>query len=350
MRGWSRLFASFLMLLAVGSMAVPSAAAPQFTATLVATPASYFGKCPALIKLHGVIVNNPPYVATVQYSLLNSDGIDSFKMTATFNAAHTFAVSDARTPSIPGGYWVQLRVWKGAEIVAVSDKATFTVECQGPKGTPNPNATPTPCPPTAAGVPCNPKPTATPCVSTVAPCGPVHTPNPNATPCRPIPGEINCRPTPRPCHDVTGRPIPCKLPDLTPGNPVVVGGHSTNWGGGVTLTDKDAFLNSNGHCAFNIAYIQRNIGLADALPPFKNVLRADAATVSIQSAMTQPAGTQQTVHTQAYLPGGVHTLSLKLDDGNVVVESNEANNVGAIKYQLTGNCASTAPTDRLPTR
>ena len=136
MRGWSRMFAAFLMLLAVGSMAVPSTAAPQFTATLVAAPASYIGKCPALIKLHGLIVNNPPYVATVQYSLLNSDGIDSFKMTATFNAAHTFAVSDARTPSIPGGYWVQLRVWKGAEIVAVSDKAAFTVECQGAKVTP----------------------------------------------------------------------------------------------------------------------------------------------------------------------------------------------------------------------
>ena len=47
-------------------------------------------------------MNTSGFVPTAQYSLLNSDGIDSFLMTATFDAAHTFLVHDARTPSASG--------------------------------------------------------------------------------------------------------------------------------------------------------------------------------------------------------------------------------------------------------
>ncbi|HXM19181.1 MAG TPA: hypothetical protein VN934_10310 [Candidatus Tumulicola sp.] len=314
-----------LVLAVTFSQAVPapSLAAPQFVATLTVAPPSYFGKCPALIKINGTIHNNAPFVPSVKYSILNSDGIDSFKMTATFNALHNAVITDARTPSIPGGYWVQMRIWVSNQMVAVSNKAAFTVECTGPRATPRP--TPTPCI-LPSGAPCN---MPTPCVSVPGKvCNPNATPTPKSTPCQPAAAYVNCK------------------PDLTPRPPVTVGGHLTNWGGGVTLTDADAFLNNNGHCAFNIRYIYSNIGPVAALPAWKNALRVDAnsAPVSIQTiTLALAAGGTSVINTQAYLPAGVHTLTLKLNDTGSLIESNYANNTGTIKYQLTGKCLDTRP-------
>jgi len=134
----------------------------------------------------------------------------------------------------------------------------------------------------------------------------------------------------------------CKQPDLTAGSVVTVGGHPTHWGAGVTLTYADSLVKPRPYCAFNIVYTLANIGLGNAGPPdtaaFKNVIRVDGATVSIQSALSQAASTHRVIMTQAYLPLGVHTLTLDIDDGNAVTESNEANNHFAMKYQLTGDC------------
>lgn len=342
-----RMLAVCLVLTVTFSQAVPapSLASPQFVATLAVSPTSYFGKCPALIKIAGHIVNNAPFVPTVKYSILNSDGIDSFKMTATFNATHNAFITDARTPSIPGAYWVQMRIWVSNQMVAVSNKAAFTVECSGAKPTPCPptvpNCTPPPTPPRAT-----PRPTATPCrLPSGAPCA-------TPTPCVTVPGKV-CNPNATP----TPKPTPCqpsatyvnckKLPDLTPRPPVTVGGHLTNWGGGVTLTDADAFLNANGHCAFNIRYIYSNIGAAPAIPApnWLNKLRVDGVSVVSIQTITLPlaVGGTSVINTQAYLPAGVHTLSLKLNDTGSLVESNYANNTGSIKYQLTGKCTDTRP-------
>jgi CARDB len=134
--------------------------------------------------------------------------------------------------------------------------------------------------------------------------------------------------------------VPCKLPDLTAGPQVSVGGHNTTWGAGVTLTDKDSIPHARPFCAFNIAYVLANIGLGNAGPPavFKDVLRVDGTTVSIQSMLTQAALTHRNILTQAYLPMGVHTLTLDIDDGNAIAETNEGNNHFSLKYQLTGRC------------
>jgi hypothetical protein len=358
-----RTLSACLVLAVVFSQAVPapSFAAPQFVATLAVAPTSYFGKCPALIKIAGTIHNNAPFVSSVNYSILNSDGIDSFQMTANFNAMHVAFITDARTPSIPGGYWVQMRIWVANKIVAVSNKAAFTVECTGVKPTP----TPTPCV-NANGVPCKPTPTPTPCISTAVPCNPNATPTPKPTPCVSTFAPCNTpTPKPTPCRLPTGAPCPTptpcppgvnckKLPDLTPRPPVTVGGHATTWGAGVSLTDADAFLKSAGHCAFNIKYVYSNIGAAPAIPApnWKNELLVDGVSlVSLQTITTPlPVAGTSVINTTAYLPGGVHTLTLKLNYTGSLVESNYANNAGTIKYQLVGNCANVITPARLTPR
>lgn len=267
----------------------PALAAPSYALSLAAAPVAFTGPCPALIKLEGKIVNTAGFVPTAQYSLLNSDGIDSFLMTATFDAAHTFLVHDARTPSASGAYWVQLRIHEGPRIVAESNKANFTVTCTEKGSTPNPNTTPVPKP-TGHGLP---------------------------------------------CRQIVTAVIKC--PDLTARPPASVGGHATTWGAGVTLTFADSIPHARPFCAFDIIYTMANIGTANAgpVPTFKNVLRVDGgAPVSIQSALSLAAGGTQVIHTQAYLPPGVHQLSLDIDDGNAIAESNEANNHFAMKYQL----------------
>ena len=293
--------------------ASPALAAPAYALSLTAAPVAYSGPCPALIKLEGKIVNTASFVPTAQYSLLNSDGIDSFLMTATFDAAHTFLVHDARTPSASGAYWVQLRIHDGPRIVAESNKAEFSVKCTDKGSTPNPNATPTR------------KPTEPPKVT------------PSLKPTHPT--DVTPSPTP------TGHSVPCRqivtavvrCPDLTARPPASVGGHATTWGAGVTLSFADSIPHARPYCAFDIVYTMANIGTGNAgpVPTFKNVLRVDGgAPVSIQSSLSLVAGGTQTIHTQAYLPSGVHQLSLDIDDGNVIAESNEANNHFAMKYQL----------------
>ena len=110
------------------------------------------------------------------------------------------------------------------------------------------------------------------------------------------------------------------------------------------LSDKDAFLVSNGRCAFNLSYVLRNIGGGNAGPPataaFKDVMHAGGGGVSIQSSLSQAAGTQQTINTQAYLPApGPYALNLTINDGHLAPESNYLNNSFTIKYTLdTAKC------------
>lgn len=102
---------------------------------------------------------------------------------------------------------------------------------------------------------------------------------------------------------------------------------------------------SNGRCAFNISYVLANIGPANAGPPatFKDIIRAGippGGVVSIQSALTQAALTHRSINTQAYLPApGPYLLSLTINDGHLVTESNYFNNYFTIKYTLdTSKC------------
>lgn len=124
------------------------------------------------------------------------------------------------------------------------------------------------------------------------------------------------------------------------------GGKSVAPGGSVKLASSDAFLMSNGKCAFNISYTMENNGTAAAGPSFVNRIYNGANVISQQSGLNLDAGKTKTVNTQAYLSPGASTLRLALDAGNAVVESNEANNISEYKVQLDSPCGLTTGSTR----
>lgn len=131
-------------------------------------------------------------------------------------------------------------------------------------------------------------------------------------------------------------------PDITSKGGITIGGKSASWGGALALTDADAFLQSNGQCAFNLSYGEVNLGPVATSPAFANRLRAGATVISQQTGQHLTAGESKSINTQAYLAPGDHVVSLMLDDGNVVTESNEGNNHFRVKVRLDGRCAGIA--------
>jgi hypothetical protein len=119
------------------------------------------------------------------------------------------------------------------------------------------------------------------------------------------------------------------------------GGKFVPWGGSVVLSENDAFIRSNGKCAFNVNYDMQNNGNVTTAP-FKNYLLAKDAVVAINSALTLNAGQSKQISTQPYLVPGTYGFSLKLDAENALSESNETNNVVGIKVTLNGSCGAAA--------
>ena len=115
------------------------------------------------------------------------------------------------------------------------------------------------------------------------------------------------------------------------------GGKFVPWGTVADLSDVDPLPGTivEGRCAFNATYAEINVGSAATSPNYTNKLKLDGATdVAINTARHLNAGETKSVTTQPYLSLGGHGLQLSLDDGNVVAESNEANNVFSIRYTL----------------
>lgn len=123
------------------------------------------------------------------------------------------------------------------------------------------------------------------------------------------------------------------------------GGKFVPWGGTVTLTDADAFLFSNGKCAFNVAYDMVNQGRAATGAAFKNTLFAGAKVVAIQSGLSLAAGQSKLIPTQPYLPSGSYEMRFYFDSENVVKESNESNNVRVIKVNSNASCGISPKAD-----
>ncbi len=123
-----------------------------------------------------------------------------------------------------------------------------------------------------------------------------------------------------------------------------VGGKFIPWGGFADLSDVAPLVGTsvNGKCAFNATYDEVNIGSAPTSPDYTNKLKVDGNDVAINTVRHLNVGELKSVTTQPYLPEGSHSLTLSLDDGNLVPESNEANNQFSIKYTLKCK-ASTAP-------
>jgi subtilase family serine protease len=122
------------------------------------------------------------------------------------------------------------------------------------------------------------------------------------------------------------------------------GGKTVAPGGSVKLASSDAFLMSNGKCAFNISYTMENTGTAAASPSFVNRISNGPNVISQQSGLSLEAGKTKTVNTQAYLSPGASTLRLALDADNAVAESNEANNITEYKVQLDSTCGLSSTT------
>jgi CARDB len=139
------------------------------------------------------------------------------------------------------------------------------------------------------------------------------------------------------------RPTPNALPDITSQVGITIGGHAAPWGGVIVLTPADAVLQSGGQCAFNVSYDMKNIGAAATAPAFTNRLRDGATVISQQSGLSLASGESRVINTQAYLAPGGHGVSLMLDDGLVVTESNEANNLFRVKVELNGRCDGQPP-------
>lgn len=160
----------------------------------------------------------------------------------------------------------------------------------------------------------------------------------------------NPEPKPTPTPEPTPTPKPETKMDIASTKGVTfggaiggAGGKFVAWGGTVALTDADAFLQSNGSCAFNVAYDMENLGDGAITTPFKNTLTANGKTVAINSALTMTAGQTRVIATQPYLPVGRFEFKIKLDSDNVVAESNEGNNVVGIKATLSGTCGAKPP-------
>ena len=136
-----------------------------------------------------------------------------------------------------------------------------------------------------------------------------------------------------------------KLPDITSQKGMIIGGavggaggKFVPFGGTVLLTDADSFLHSGGRCAFNIAYNMVNTGSAPTAPLFINRIKSDGTVISQQTNLSLNSGQFRKIYTQAYLAPGKHTLTLSLDDGHVVHESNEGNNVFKVTVVLRSSC------------
>ncbi len=114
------------------------------------------------------------------------------------------------------------------------------------------------------------------------------------------------------------------------------GGQFVPWGGFADLSGVEPLPGTivNGRCAFNAPYDEINIGSAPTSPDYTNKLKVDGGDVAINTAQHLNAGESKSVTTQPYLNEGSHALTLSLDDGNVVAESNEGNNQFSIKYTL----------------
>jgi hypothetical protein len=134
--------------------------------------------------------------------------------------------------------------------------------------------------------------------------------------------------------------------DITSSNGITIGGavggaggKFVPWGGTVTLAESDAFIKSNGHCAFNVAYGMGNAGTAPT-GLFKNWIVANGTAVAVNSNLALDAGQTQLVYTQPYLPQGSYELALRLDAENAVAESNELNNNFTVHVNFDGLCGA----------
>lgn len=150
---------------------------------------------------------------------------------------------------------------------------------------------------------------------------------------------------------VTLPPGSCGLrPDITSHKGVRIGGKFVPWGGSVTLGRSNAKRinkQDTNMCVFDLYYPMVNQGQAQTQPKFVNRLREGTRVVAVQPELHLNAGQTKTIRTEPSLMLGTHVLSLSLDDGHAVAESNEGNNMFRIRVTVDRSCAKRLPTVQL---
>lgn len=128
-------------------------------------------------------------------------------------------------------------------------------------------------------------------------------------------------------------------PDITSHKGPRIGGKYVPWGGSVTLSRKDAKrVAANGECVFDFYYQMSNDGKVATAPLFVNRLREDRTLAAVNSGLRLDAGQTQTLRTEPTLLSGDHVLSVSLDDGHAVAESNEGNNMFRVRVRVDNSC------------
>ncbi len=131
---------------------------------------------------------------------------------------------------------------------------------------------------------------------------------------------------------------PETLPDLSfrragvlIGKELTGNNHKTvTWGGTVTLTKADSFLQSGGKLAFNFRYFFGYSNPSQIKGSFTNRIRNNSEVISQQPNQALTAGEVKMIDTQFYLAPGQHVIYLFLDDDKTVKESDEKNNVNRL--------------------
>ena len=118
----------------------------------------------------------------------------------------------------------------------------------------------------------------------------------------------------------------------------MIGGHSAPAASTILLDESDAFLVSNGRCAFRVSYDIGNAGSVATAPPFLNRTRASGDVVTTQTDLTLGPGETRNILTDAYIDAGTHKLVLSLDDDAQVAESDETNNELTVEVTVGGAC------------
>lgn len=260
--------------LLMGATTMTAIAAPLITATLSSSPTNFEGVCPTRIKFDGQITTSEPGI--VQYKFLRSDNANAPVATITFDKPGTQNVST--TWDLGGVGLPSYAGWEAIQIISAqqeqSNKAEFKIKCGN---------------------------SSTPSVS-----------GPHA-----------------------GTLFRIVKPD---GVAVIQQGNMDSAiasAGIINVTDKDAFLVSNGHCAFNVKYDETSDTAATGTI---NRLFSNDAPIAVNSNVALAPGELKTIWTQPYLSPGLNNV-------RVVVNADSATpSTKFIKVNVAGTCAApTAP-------
>lgn len=134
------------------------------------------------------------------------------------------------------------------------------------------------------------------------------------------------------------------VPNLTFSRGFSLPPKTVDFGGSLTLTDRDAIAQAGGRCTFSVSYAIKNQGARDAAA-FAARFRAGegpkAPQLAVSPDLAVAAGQTRSVLSQFPLTGaGPQTLRLNLDEANVVTELDEANNSGQVTLSVEGSCTS----------